>query len=106
MYHDTFHHSLAGGGPIYAKKTGIVHISGVVDPSLSLGKMEDEHRVLVDEKDRLGNIEQITALLAAGYCGPISFECFSPKIHALVDPYIKIKKSFDYIFSQIEAYTT
>ena len=106
IVHDTFHHTLAGGGPIYAKKTGIIHISGVTDPSLSFGKMEDEHRVLVDEKDRVGNIEQITALLAAGYCGPISFECFSPKIHALVDPYIEIKKSFDYIFSQLEVYAT
>ena len=86
--------------------TGIVHISGVSDYKLGFMQMEDEHRVLVDEKDRLGNIEQITALLAAGYCGPISFECFSPKIHALVDPYIEIKKSFDYISSQLEVYAT
>jgi 2-keto-myo-inositol isomerase len=64
--------------------------------------MEDEHRVLVDEKDRLGNIEQINALLAAGYCGPISLECFSPKVQTLKDPYSEIKKSFDYISSQLE----
>jgi len=105
IVHDTFHHTLAGGGTIYAKKTGIVHISGVADPSLSFGKMEDEHRVLVDEKDRLGNIEQIIAFLAAGYCGPISFECFSPTIHALLNPYIEIKKSFDYISSHIKDYS-
>ncbi|SPH25071.1 hypothetical protein DEA8626_04106 [Defluviimonas aquaemixtae] len=104
IVHDTFHHALADGGPIYPEMTGIVHISGVVDPTLSVGQMEDEHRVLVDEKDRLGNIEQIAALLAAGYDGPISYECFSPEMHQHADPYSEIKRSFDFISSQIQAH--
>jgi len=101
IVHDTFHHTLAGGGPIYPEYTGIVHISAVVDPSLRIDQMEDEHRVLVDERDRIGNIEQIAALMAAGYDGPISYECFSPETHALPDPYAEIKRSFDFISSQI-----
>jgi len=64
--------------------------------------MEDEHRVLVDTKDRIGNVEQIGALLGAGYRGPISFECFSPEIHNLLNPLTEIKKSFDYISTQIQ----
>ncbi|KAG1648540.1 Diaminopropionate ammonia-lyase [Nymphon striatum] len=48
--------------------------------------MEDEHRVLVDSRDRLGNIDQIKALLKGGYAGPISYECFSPETHAMSDP--------------------
>src|SRR5262249_52810879 len=28
LVHDTFHHHLAGGGPIFAEYTGIVHVSG------------------------------------------------------------------------------
>lgn len=103
IVHDTFHHALAGGGPIYPEHTGIVHISGVVDPSLSVEQMEDEHRVLVDENDRLGNVEQISALLAAGYDGPISCECFSPEVHALKDPERAIGRSFDFISSRITA---
>lgn len=104
IVHDTFHHTLADGGPIYPEMTGIVHISAVVDPKLTLAQMEDEHRVLIDARDRLGNVEQIAALIAAGYDGPISYECFSPETHALDDPYTEIKRSFDFISSQLQAH--
>ncbi|MFZ7091361.1 TIM barrel protein [Primorskyibacter sp. 2E233] len=103
LVHDTFHHRLANGGPIFPDQTGIVHISAVVDPTLAIEQMEDEHRVLVDENDRLGNVEQIAALIAAGYDGPISYECFSPETHAMADPYDQIKCSFDFISSQLRA---
>lgn len=103
IVHDTFHHALAGGGPIFPEQTGIVHISGVVDPALPLARMEDQHRVLVDEGDRLGNVEQLTALRTAGYEGPVSYECFSPEIHALGDPYAAIRRSFDFISSKLQA---
>ena len=97
LVHDTFHHTLAGGGQIFPEYTGIVHISGVVDPALAVDQMEDEHRVLVDKEDRLGNIAQIQALIDAGYDGSISYECFSPKTHGLKDPYSEIKRSFEFI---------
>ena len=103
LVHDTFHHTLAGGGPIFPEQTGIVHISGVVDPLPSIEQMEDADRVLVDKDDRLGNVEQIAALLAAGYDGPISYECFSPITHALTDPGEAIGRSFDFITSQLAA---
>lgn len=105
LVHDTFHHALAGGGSIFPDYTGIVHISAVTAPDLGIDQMDDEHRGLVDEHDRLGNVDQIAALLAAGYDGPISYECFSPETHALVDPYSEIKRSFDYISSKIQAKT-
>lgn len=103
IVHDTFHHTLADGGPIFPEETGIVHISAVVEPQLSLGQMEDAHRVLIDKQDRLGNIEQIAALIAAGYQGAVSYECFSPKTHALDDPYREIQRSFEFINSQLQA---
>lgn len=103
LVHDTFHHTLAEGGPLYPEQTGIVHISGVTDPALAVHEMEDEHRVLVDGQDRLGNVEQIAALLAAGYDGPISYECFSPETQAISDPYSEIRRSFDFIASQLQA---
>jgi 2-keto-myo-inositol isomerase len=102
IVHDTFHHTLADGGAIYPEKTGIVHISAVVDPSLAISQMEDRHRVLIDARDRLGNIAQIADLIAAGYEGPVSYECFSPETHELADPYSEIRRSFDFISSQLQ----
>lgn len=81
LVHDTFHHHLAGDGPLFARHTGIVHVSGVTDASLASPQMQDGHRVLVTPEDRLGNLQQIRALQAAGYCGPISFECFAASVH-------------------------
>ncbi|MCP3968997.1 MAG: TIM barrel protein [Rhodobacteraceae bacterium] len=99
LVHDTFHHSLAGGGPVFAGHTGIVHISGVTDRALALHEMRDEHRVLVDAQDRLGNIAQIDELQRAGYQGLCSFEPFAPAVHALTDPAAALAGSFEFIAS-------
>lgn len=48
--------------------------------------MRDGHGFLVDAKDRLGNVEQIAELRAAGYAGPISYEPFAASVPALTDP--------------------
>ncbi|CAN5755581.1 TIM barrel protein [soil metagenome] len=103
LVHDTFHHHLAGGGPIFPEHTGIVHVSGVVDPALQVAQMRDEHRVLVDERDRLGNVAQIAELRAAGYRGPISFEAFSPAVHALADPEPALRASIGHIEGAVAA---
>lgn len=97
LVHDTFHHTLAHGGPLFPDHTGIVHVSGVVDQEVGINDMRDPHRVLVTPGDRLGNIEQIAALRAAGWNGPISFEAFSPEVHAYADPAAELSRSFDFI---------
>jgi 2-keto-myo-inositol isomerase len=103
LVHDTFHHHLAGGGAIFPEHTGIVHISGVVDPSLKPEEMQDGHRILVDGRDRLGNIAQIRALVEAGYSGALSYEPFSPLVHALADPETAIRESFTFISGGVSA---
>ncbi|MCO6385375.1 TIM barrel protein [Oceanicola sp. 502str15] len=103
IVHDTFHHTLAGGGALYPEHTGIVHISAVTDPRLAVEQMEDEHRVLVGADDRLGNVEQIAALMAAGYDGPVSYECFSPDTQQMTDPKDQLARSFAFIESRIAA---
>lgn len=103
LVHDTFHHVLAGGGPIFPEHTGIVHISGVAEPELAADEMRDEHRGLVDAGDRLGNVEQIAALIAAGYRGPISFEAFSPAVHRLDDPRAALRRSIGFLSSELTA---
>ncbi|RDJ06936.1 TIM barrel protein [Rhizobium grahamii] len=97
LVHDTFHHLLAGEDRLFADLTGLVHISGVSDPSVSLSEMRDPHRVLVDGKDRLDNLGQMKALLAAGYRGPFSFEPFAAEVHGLEDPSSSIRASMDFL---------
>ncbi|MFB9914477.1 TIM barrel protein [Rhizobium paknamense] len=99
LVHDTFHHHLAGETEFFPEKTGLVHISGVVDPAVRVDAMLDSHRVLVDKADRLENIAQIKALLAAGFEGPYSFEPFAEEVHALADPLTAVGESMAYIRS-------
>ena len=101
LVHDTFHHMLADGGQIYADRTGIVHISGVTDETVPVGQMEDEHRVLVDGDDRLGNLQQIKMLWAAGYRGAFTFECFAPEVHRLGSLENAISESKNFVSSRV-----
>lgn len=101
IVHDTFHHHLAGEDEIYPQWTGLVHISGVDDPEVAVDAMLDAHRVLVDGRDRLGNIEQVQRLVAAGVDGPYSLEPFADRVHALADPETAIRASLDYVTSKI-----
>lgn len=97
LVHDTFHHHLASERDYFPEYTGIVHISGVVDPALKTDEMQDGHRVLVDGDDRLQNLEQIRALIAGGYGGAFSYEPFSPQVHALSDPAMALQGSMNFI---------
>ncbi|MBB3659958.1 2-keto-myo-inositol isomerase [Rhizobium sp. BK650] len=101
LVHDTFHHHLAGEALIFPHLTGLVHISGVSDPAVSVADMRDPHRVLVAADDRLGNAAQIRALLQASYKGPLSFEPFAAEVHALKDPAAALKASMDYLSAQV-----
>lgn len=102
IVHDTFHHHLAQETSFFAEHTGIIHISGVVNPTVSINEMEDEHRVMVDCKDRLGNIEQIKYLLELGYEGPISMECFSPEIHKSSCIEKMLQSSFSFVTDRLD----
>ncbi|MFK8075537.1 MAG: TIM barrel protein [Granulosicoccus sp.] len=101
LVHDTFHHHLSGEWEFYPAHTGIVHVSGVCDSSLSVQEMQDSHRMLVDETDCLDNIGQINSLLDGGYSGPFSFEAFSPRVHAFTDPKAELFGSINHITSSL-----
>ncbi len=75
--------------------TGLVHISGVTDPDVTISAMRDPHRVLVDADDRLGNVEQMRALIDQGYEGMFSFEPFAAEVQQLEDPGAALKDSMD-----------
>ncbi|MFV0358997.1 TIM barrel protein [Tropicimonas sp.] len=101
LMHDTFHHHLAGETELFPEWTGLVHISGVVDPDVAVDDMLDAHRVLVDAGDRLENIPQVRALRTAGYDGAFSFEPFAEEVHNLADPEAALKGSMDFVRAQV-----
>lgn len=102
LTHDTFHHHLAGEPDLFPELTGLIHISGVDDPAIAVSDMRDSHRLLVGPKDRLGNLEQIAALRAGGYNGPLSFEPFAEELRHLADPAAAISQSMDFIVSGLK----
>jgi 2-keto-myo-inositol isomerase len=97
LVHDTFHHALAHGGQFFPQHTGIIHVSGVVDPAVSLAQMTDAHRILVNSADRLGNIDQIAVLASQGCTAPVSFEAFAPQVHASATPGADLAASIQFI---------
>ena len=97
IVHDTFHHYIASESEIFADFTGIVHVSGVTDSSLSPEAMMDEHRTFVDQDDCIRNIDQLSQLFSDGYTGPVSFELFAPEVHKLIDPMPQLEKTIHYI---------
>lgn len=103
LVHDTFHHHLAGETQFFPEWTGLVHISGVADADVTVDKMLDAHRVLVDKRDRLGNVPQIRALLAVGYNGPFSFEPFATEVQELADPQAALADSMGWLREQVAA---
>lgn len=97
LVHDTFHHYLAGEEKFHPELTGLVHISGVADPDVTVSDMRDPHRVLVDADDRLDNAGQAKKLRASGYVGPFSFEPFSPAVHRLSDIGTAVSESMEFL---------
>jgi 2-keto-myo-inositol isomerase len=79
--HDTFHHFVAGESAVFAERTGLVHVSGVVDRTFTVATMRDAQRVLVDTKDMIDNRGQVRQLIDAGYKGYVSFEPFAAAVH-------------------------
>ena len=101
LTHDTFHHHLAGEAAIFPDRTGLIHISGVDDPTVAVDDMRDSHRVLVGASDRLGNIEQIRAMRSGGYQGLLSFEPFADELRELADPAKAIRESMNFVRSRL-----
>jgi 2-keto-myo-inositol isomerase len=97
LVHDTFHHHLSGETEIFPDRTGLVHVSGVEDPTVPLSELRDAHRVLVGPGDSLGNVAQVRALRAGGYTGPLSFEPFAEEVHAHPDIGAAIASSADHL---------
>lgn len=105
LVHDTFHHHLAGEDLFFPQLTGLVHVSGVEDPALDPGQMQDAHRVLVGPQDRLGTVAQLRTLTGAGYAGWVSFEPFATAITTARDIERRLAQSMAYLSAAVAAST-
>jgi 2-keto-myo-inositol isomerase len=81
LTHDTFHHFVAGEKELFPERTGLIHVSGVVDRKHTAATMRDSERVLVDANDMIDNKGQVNKLIAGGYSGYVSFEPFNADVH-------------------------
>ncbi len=95
--HDTFHHFVAGEKAVFGARTGLIHVSGVVDQKHSAATMRDAQRVLVDGHDMIDNKGQVEALMADGYKGYVSFEPFAPSVHKSKQIARDVARSMDYL---------
>lgn len=105
LVHDTFHHHLAGEGLFFPEHTGLIHISGVDDPSVGVEALRDPHRLLIGPHDRLGNVAQLRTLLDAGYRGVVSFEPFADAIIGADDIEPQLAASMAYLSAAVAAST-
>ncbi len=103
LVHDTFHHFLSRETELFPNHTAMVHVSGVAKREFD-NEFCDADRVLVDKKDVLGNIDQLGALVEAGFDGPISLECFSPAIQELDEPTELLRTSVRFIQKSLDAW--
>ena len=97
LTHDTFHHFVAGETEMFPKRTGLIHVSGVVDTKHTAATMRDPQRVLVDAQDMIDNKGQVKKMLADGYKGYISFEPFSAEVHKSKQIARDVARSMDYL---------
>ncbi len=95
--HDTFHHFVAGEKDMFPKRTGLIHVSGVVDRKHTATTMRDPQRVLVDGKDMIDNKGQVQKLISGGYKGYVSFEPFSAEVHKSKQIARDLARSMDYL---------
>ena len=100
IVHDTFHHALAGENEFFPLLTGLVHISGVSKNYENI-KLLDSHRSIIDDKDMLGNINQIKKLCYSNYQGFFSLEPFSHTLIKEKNIFKIVKKNFNYIDSNV-----
>ncbi len=95
--HDTFHHFVAGETDVFPERTGLIHVSGVVDRKHTAATMRDAQRVLVDSHDRIDNKGQVERLVAGGYKGWVSFEPFNAEVHKSKQIARELARSMDFL---------
>lgn len=95
--HDTFQFYRCGDDRMFPEHFGICHISGIPRGPRPATDLTDDERGFVWLNDRIGNLDQLGRIFAAGYGGPVSVEAFAPEVQD--DPAISahLVASLDYL---------
>ena len=97
LCYDTFQFFRCGDDKLFAQHVGLAHMSGISRLDLSPGELTEPDRGLIFPDDRVGNIRQLQALIAAGYKGFISMEPFSPQVQNDPDLVQHLRGSLEYV---------
>ena len=105
--HDTFHHHLGPDTDDTLKNnydisyTGLIHVSGA-ESKIPSNTYKDDHRILITDRDRLKNREQLKLLTKLGYKGDISFEPFAREIQGMEIEALKaaINQSIEFMINE------
>lgn len=94
---DTFQYFRCDDTKLFPERIGLAHISGIARTDLAPGELTEPDRSLVFLDDRVGNVAQLKALIAAGYEGFVSMEPFSPATQQDPDLTARLRASLDYV---------
>lgn len=93
--HDTFQFWRCGDARMFPGYFGLVHVSGFPPGPVAREDLTDAARGLVTADDRVGNLDQLRAIRAAGYAGRVSMETFDPALPADPDFARRLAESLD-----------
>lgn len=103
LCYDTFQFYRCGDDELFPERIGLAHISGITRGDLAPGQLTEPDRGLIEEVDRVDNINQIKRLLGSGYKGFISMEPFSPEVQRSADLLKNLKTSFGRLASALDS---
>jgi len=102
LCHDTFQFYRCFDDRMFPERIGLVHVSGIARTDLEPAELAEPDRGFVFARDRVGNIEQLRRLAAAGYKGFVSVEPFSPAVQQ--DPEIanRLGESLEFLSTALK----
>jgi len=100
---DTFQFFRCGDTRLFAEHIGLAHMSGISRKDLTPEELTEPDRGLVFAEDRVGNIAQLKALVAAGYSGFVSMEPFSPQVQQDAQLPAKLSASLAHVAAGLKA---
>lgn len=103
LCHDTFQFYRCSDDRMFPERIGLVHVSGIARADLEPAELTEPDRGFVFAGDRVGNVEQLRQLAAAGYRGFVSVEPFNPAVQQ--DPEIanRLGESLAFIRAALSA---
>lgn len=101
LCYDTFQSFRCGDTALFPERIGLAHLSGIARPDLAPEHLTEPDRGLIFAGDRVGNIDRLRALQAAGYDGFVSMEPFSPAVQNDPALAVRLRASLDHVSARI-----